>query len=47
VPDEAVALMATPLVPSRLYTLLGNLGWLRDATQHGALRRLWERPYAE
>lgn len=47
VPDEAIALLATPLVPPRLYTLLGNVRWLRDAHRHGALRRLWDRPYAE
>jgi hypothetical protein len=47
VPDEAVALMAAPLVPSRIYTLLGNVRWLRDAQKHGALRRLWNRPYSE
>lgn len=47
VPDEAVALMATPLVPRPVYTLLGNLRWLRDARRSGALRRLWDRPYAD
>lgn len=47
VPDEAVALMAAPLVPPRMYTLLGSLRWLRDAQEHGAARRLWDRPYVE
>lgn len=47
VPDEAIALMAAPLIPPRVYTLLGNLGWLRDAFGHGTLRRLWTRPYQD
>lgn len=46
VPDAAAALLASPLVPSRLYTLMGNVGWLRAARRHGTLRRLWDRPYA-
>lgn len=46
VPDEAVACLAAPLVPSRMYTLLGNLRWLREARRNGALLRLWDRPYA-
>ena len=44
VPDEAVASMGASLVPGRIYTLLGNLRWLRDAHR---LRRLWDRPYSE
>lgn len=47
VPEEAVALTATPLVPARIYTFMGNVGWLRDALRNGAARRLWDRPYAE
>ncbi len=47
VPDEAVTLMAAPLVPPRLYTLLGNVRWLRDAYGHGTVRRLWARPYSD
>jgi hypothetical protein len=47
VPDESVALLSAPLVPPRLYTLLGNLRWLYDARRHRAVRRLWDRPYGE
>jgi hypothetical protein len=44
VPEEAQALLARPMIPARLYTLLGNLGWLRAARRQGALRRLGDRP---
>lgn len=47
VPDEAIALLAAPLLPPRIYTFLGNVRWLRDAYAHHAVRRLWERPYPE
>ena len=39
--------MGASLVPGRIYTLLGNLRWLRDAHRYRALRRLWDRPYSE
>ena len=44
VPAEAVALMAKPMAPAWLYTLLGNWGWKRRARQYDAQRRLGERP---
>ena len=47
VPDDAVTLMAAPLVPPRVYTLMGNVGWLKQAYAHGAVRRLWNRPYSQ
>lgn len=45
VPPEAVEAMARPLVPARLYTWMGGLGWWLQARQHGAARRLRARPY--
>lgn len=45
VPDEAVALMARPMVPSRLYTLLASMRWRREARANGARRRLAARPF--
>ena len=33
---EAAALMARPLMPTWLYTFLGNLGWRREARRRGA-----------
>jgi hypothetical protein len=44
VPEEAQALLARPVVPSRLYTAIGTIGWLRAARRHGTLRRLRDRP---
>ncbi len=46
VPAEAVALMSRPLMSPRLYTLMGDMGWRLQARQHGALRRLGDRPFA-
>lgn len=46
VPEEAQALLARPMVSSRLYTTLGDIGWLRAARRNGVLRRLWDRPLA-
>ena len=31
IPEEAVKLMARPLVPRWLYLLIGNRGWVRGA----------------
>lgn len=45
VPEEAVKLMAKPLVPPRMYTWLGAVGWRRQAKKHGATDKLDERPY--
>jgi len=44
IPEEAQALLARPMIPSRLYTTLGDIGWLRTARRKGTLRRLWDRP---
>lgn len=46
VPNAAAELMARPLVPTPIYTFLGDLGWLRRARRNGVLRRLRARPYA-
>ena len=44
IPGEAQAALARPMVSSRLYTALGDIGWLRTARRKGTLRRLWDRP---
>ena len=44
VPEEAQAMLARPAVPSRLYTAIGSLGWLRAARRQGTLRKLGDRP---
>lgn len=45
VPATAVALLAKPMMPAALYTLLGNVGWRWQASRHGVHRHLKERPY--
>jgi hypothetical protein len=44
IPEEAQRLLARPMIPSRMYTTLGDIGWLRTARKKGTLRRLWDRP---
>ena len=44
VPEEAQALLARPMIPSRVYTFLGNIGWVRTARRLGTVRRLGDRP---
>lgn len=46
-PEEAVKLMATPLVPARLYTWLGARRWRRQSKEHGVKARLGDRPYED
>jgi hypothetical protein len=45
VPAEAVALLAKPLMPARLYAGMGSLGFALQAANNRCLRRLWDRPY--
>ncbi len=45
VPQEAVDLMAKPLMPSWLYTTVGNLGWRQRAWKNGVLLSMGRRPY--
>ena len=47
VPDKAVELMARPLVPAVGYTLIGELGWRRQARSHGVEAQLEARPYQQ
>lgn len=44
-PEEAVALMARPLIPVWLYIFIGHMGWKREARKFGALKKLHDRPY--
>lgn len=46
VPDEAVSRMARPLLPSSIYTFMGNVGWRRQARRNGVRRQLAARPFA-
>jgi len=47
VPQEAVDLMARPLVPAWLYTLIGGFRWRRQAKKHGVQKKLRARPYQQ
>jgi hypothetical protein len=47
IPQEAVERMAQPVIPARLYTLMGNFGWRRTAWHYGAHSRLGDRPFAQ
>lgn len=44
VPDEAVELMARPLMPTWFYLLTGNIGWFRRARKQGCREPLDSRP---
>ena len=46
-PQEAVTLLARPLMPLRVYTFMGDLGWRMQARRHGAYRRLRARPFPQ
>ncbi len=45
VPEEAVALMAKPLLPARLYTWIGGFGWRQLAWRNGVYRQLGAKPF--
>lgn len=44
--EETIAHFARPVIPNRLYTGLGTVGWMMQARQHGGnVRDLWRTPY--
>ncbi|HLO33219.1 MAG TPA: NAD(P)H-dependent oxidoreductase [Anaerolineales bacterium] len=45
VPQEAIELMARPVVSSWLYWLLGGYGWKQQAKSYGVQNQLKARPY--
>jgi hypothetical protein len=45
IPEEAVALMAKPMVPKWLYLLIGNIGWYWQARKKGCSEKLDHMPY--
>lgn len=47
IPEEAVRLMAKPLVPRWLYILMGNRGWKKRAAKHGTTDALNARPHED
>ena len=44
VPAEAVALMAKPMMPPRVYRWVANYGWRHEARANGIAGKLDERP---
>ena len=46
-PEEAIAAMEQPMMPARLYTLVGGLGWRMQALRNGAFLRLGATPLAD
>lgn len=42
---EASQLMSSMMMPKRLYTFMGSLGWRRMAKKHQAHKRLYAKPY--
>jgi len=45
VPNDAIRLMAKPLIPKRMYTTMGNIGWQQQAKRYGVRKKLRDRPY--
>jgi hypothetical protein len=45
IPEEAVTLMAKPMVPKCLYLLVGNIGWYWQARKKGCREKLDHMPY--
>jgi hypothetical protein len=45
IPEEAVTLMAKPMVPKWLYLLIGNIGWYWQARKKGCSEKLDHMPY--
>ena len=47
VPAEAVALMAQPLMPRRMYLFMGEIGWRMQAWRNGVFHRLRATPLVD
>ncbi|MCK4972677.1 MAG: NAD(P)H-dependent oxidoreductase [Candidatus Heimdallarchaeota archaeon] len=45
IPEEAIELVAKRLMPTTLYTKMGNLGWKKQAKKFGAHKKLKAKPY--
>jgi multimeric flavodoxin WrbA len=46
IPRQAVESLARPVIPKRLYTLLGGYGWRRQAGRYGVRATMSDQPYA-
>lgn len=45
IPEEAIALAARPIIPQRLYTFMGSVGWHMMAHENEVRRDLHAQPY--
>lgn len=45
VSQEAIDLMAKPLMPKWLYLFMGGLRWKRESKEHGVREKLFAKPY--
>jgi len=43
--DEAIRLMAKPLIPAWMYTTIGNIGWRQQAKRYGVRKHLHDCSY--
>ncbi|MCD6115795.1 hypothetical protein J7K93_02165 [bacterium] len=46
VPQQAVTLMAKPLIPNWVYLLFGSMSWKKLAKKYGAKNKLYDKPYS-
>jgi hypothetical protein len=44
-PTEAIALLARPMMPLRVYTFMGDLGWRMQARRNRVVTHLRARPF--
>jgi len=47
VPQAVIDTFAKPLIPKRMYTLVGTIGWHMQARQNGVFGQLNRRPFTE
>jgi hypothetical protein len=47
IPEEAVTRMAQPMIPPRLYTVMGDFGWRQQAWRNGVYRQLRAKPFMD
>lgn len=45
IPEAAVELMSHPIMAPPVYRWAGAAGWVMQGLQHGALTKLWARPF--
>jgi hypothetical protein len=45
VPDDVVAQISRPIIPHKVYTGMGTVGWMVQANGQQGVRSLWRKPY--